>query len=74
MPSLEVLFSCKYAFISLAKAAMGQHSSLSGIYRWLYSGMGNLRIFQHLQIFLGSQCMTFNGNISIKRGLHAILA
>ena len=32
-----------------------------------YSGMGILRIFPHLRIFLGSQCMTLNGHISIKR-------
>ena len=30
-------------------------------------GMEILRIFPHLRIFLGSQCMTLNGHISIKR-------
>ena len=39
-----------------------------------FPGMGILRIFPHLRIFLGSQCMTLNGHISIKRWLHAILA
>ena len=31
------------------------------------TGMGILRIFPHLRIFLGSQCMSLNGHISIKK-------
>ena len=42
--------------------------------RFYSQGWGFCGFFLSCGFFLGSQCMTLNGHISIKRWLHAILA